>query len=157
MPQPLTKEQALQKLRQFCAYQERSHHDVQQKLYALKVPRREHDEIIATLIEEDYLNEQRFAEQFTGGKFRMKGWGKNKIQQKLKQKNVSSYAISSAMKEIDEEAYQNNLRKEAEKKYASLKNEQHLVRKKKTLNYLLQKGYEYPLISSILQTLGKDS
>ena len=56
MPQPLTKEQALQKLRQFCAYQERSHYDVQQKLYSLKVARREHDEIIATLIEENYLN-----------------------------------------------------------------------------------------------------
>lgn len=157
MPQPLTKEQALQKLRQFCAYQERSHQDVQQKLYALKVAKREHDEIIATLIEEDYLNEQRFAKQFTGGKFRMKGWGKNKILQKLKEKNVSSYVINAAMKEIDEDGYLANLKKEAEKKYESLKHEQHLVRKKKTINYLLQKGYEYSLISRILPSLGKDN
>ncbi|MGV3527782.1 MAG: regulatory protein RecX [Flavisolibacter sp.] len=157
MPQALTKEQALQKLRQFCAYQERSHQDVQQKLYALKVPRRDHDEIIATLIEEDYLNEQRFAEQFTGGKFRMKGWGKNKILQKLKEKNVSSFVINAAMKEIDEEDYLQNLKKDAEKKYEALKHEQHLVRKKKTINYLLQKGYEYSLISRILPSLGKDT
>ena len=157
MPQALTKEQALQKLRQFCAYQERSHQDVQQKLYALKVPRRDHDEIIATLIEEDYLNEQRFAEQFTGGKFRMKGWGKNKILQKLKEKNVSSFVINAAMKEIDEEDYLQNLKKDAEKKYEALKHEQPLVRKKKTINYLLQKGYEYSLISRILPSLGKDT
>lgn len=157
MPQALTKEQALQKLRQFCAYQERSHQDVQQKLYALKVARRDHDEIIATLIEEDYLNEQRFAEQFTGGKFRMKGWGKNKILQKLKEKNVSSFVINAAMKEIDEEDYLQNLKKDAEKKYEALKHEQHLVRKKKTINYLLQKGYEYSLISRILPSLGKDT
>ena len=157
MPQALTKEQALQKLRQFCAYQERSHQDVQQKLYALKVARRDHDEIIATLIEEDYLNEQRFAEQFTGGKFRMKGWGKNKILQKLKEKNVSSFVINAAMKEIDEEDYLQNLKKDGEKKYEALKHEQHLVRKKKTINYLLQKGYEYSLISRILPSLGKDT
>ena len=67
----LTKEQALQKLRQYCAYQERSHYEVQQKLYELGVRKAEHDEITAALIEEDYLNEERFAIQFVGGKFRM--------------------------------------------------------------------------------------
>ena len=71
----LTKEQALQKLRQYCGYQERSHAEAQQKLWDLGVHRAEHDEIISTLIEEDYLNEERFAKQFAGGKFRMKDWG----------------------------------------------------------------------------------
>ena len=75
----LTKEEALQKLRQYCAYQERSHYEVQQKLYELGIRKAEHDEIISTLIEEDYLNEERFAIQFVGGKFRMKEWGRKKI------------------------------------------------------------------------------
>ncbi len=75
----LTKEQAIQKLRQHCAYQERSHSEVQQKLWDLGVARSEHDEIISSLIVDDYLNEERFAKQFAGGKFRIKDWGKKRI------------------------------------------------------------------------------
>jgi regulatory protein len=75
----LTKEEALQKAKQYCAYQERSHHDVVQKLWDLGVRKAEHDEIISALIEEDYLNEERFAVQYAGGKFRMKDWGRKKI------------------------------------------------------------------------------
>ena len=74
----LTKEQALQKLKHYCTYQERSHYEVKQKLWELGVLRGDHDELIATLIDEDYLNEERFAIQFAGGKFRMKEWGKKK-------------------------------------------------------------------------------
>ena len=95
----LTKEQALQKLRQYCAYQERSHKEVQQKLWDLGVKRMDHDEIISTLIEEDYLNEERFAKAFAGGKFRMKDWGRKKILYALKEKGVSEYNIKKAMKE----------------------------------------------------------
>lgn len=111
----LTKEQALQKLRQYCAYQERSHYEVQQKLYELGIRKAEHDEIIATLIEEDYLNEERFAMQFVGGKFRMKDWGRKKIYYALKEKKVSDYSIKKALQQIDEEAYQEVLRELAEK------------------------------------------
>ena len=75
---PLTKEQALQKLRHYCGYQERCHSEVKEKLWQLKVNRKEHDEIIASLIEDDYLNEERFAIQFAGGKYRVKQWGRVK-------------------------------------------------------------------------------
>jgi regulatory protein len=142
----LTKEQAIQKLKQYCGYQERSHHEVQQKLWELGVKRSEHDEIIATLIEEDYLNEERFAKAFAGGKFRMKDWGRKKILHALMEKKVSEYNIKKAMKEIDEEQYQKTLVTLTEKKYALLKSEQYLVRKKKTIDYLLQKGYEQDLV-----------
>jgi regulatory protein len=142
----LTKEQAIQKLKQYCGYQERSHHEVQQKLWELGVKRSEHDEIIATLIEEDYLNEERFAKAFAGGKFRMKDWGRKKILYALMEKKVSEYNIKQAMKEIDEEQYQKTLVTLTEKKYALLKSEQYLVRKKKTIDYLLQKGYEQDLV-----------
>jgi regulatory protein len=154
----LTKEQALQKLRQYCAYQERSHHEVRQKLWDLGVRKAEHDEIISTLIEQDYLNEERFARQFAGGKFRMKDWGRKKIYHALKEKQVSEYSIKIAMKEIDEEVYRHNLQKLAEKKYTSLKGEQELVRKKKTMDYLFQKGYESELVSQALRQLtGRDT
>lgn len=149
----LTKEQAIQKLRQYCAYQERSHSEVVQKLWDLGVYKSEHDEIISSLIEDDYLNESRFAEAFAGGKFRMKDWGRKKIYYALKEKKVSEYNIKQAMKTIDEEAYRKTLQELGEKRYASLKNEQYLVRKKKTQDYLLLKGFEMELVTGLLKTL----
>ena len=145
----LTKQQALQKLRHYCGYQERSHSEVKEKLWQLKVNRKEHDEIIATLIEDDYLNEERFAVQFAGGKYRIKQWGRVKIKYELKQKQVSEYSIKKALKQIDENDYIKTLTKLAEKRYASLKDEQWMVRKKKTIEYLLQRGFEMELINGI--------
>jgi len=149
----LTKEEALQKLRHYCGYQERSHSEVQQKLWDLGVRRAEHDEIISSLIEDDYLNEERFAQQFAGGKFRMKDWGRKKIYYALKEKKVSEYNIKKAMKEIDEDVYLKTLNSLAEKKYTSLKGEQYLVRKKKTMDYLMQKGFEPDLVTKAVNRL----
>jgi regulatory protein len=146
----LTKEQALQKLKHYCAYQERSHSEVKEKLYNLGVWKKDHDVIIATLIEENYLNEERFAIAFAGGKFRIKKWGRIKIKYELKQKQVSDYSIKKALKQIDEEDYLKTLDKLTKEKYASLKNEQYLVRKKKTIDYLMQKGFETELINKLL-------
>lgn len=154
----LTAEQALQKLKHYCAYQERSHAEVKEKLYSLGVWKKEHDGIMAALIEENYLNEERYAIAFAGGKFRMKQWGRVKIKYELKQKQVSEYSIKKAMKQIDEDEYLAVLTKLAAAKYASLKGDQYLVRKKKTIDYLLQKGYEPALIQNILPGLaGKDA
>src|SRR5687767_15443183 len=107
----LTKEQALQKLRHYCAYQERCHVEVKEKLYSFGLRKQMVEESIAQLIEEDYLNEERFAIQFAGGKFRMKQWGRVKIKYALKQKQVSEYCIKKAMKELDEKDYGNTLQK----------------------------------------------
>lgn len=141
----LTKEQAIQKLKHYCAYQERCHSEVKEKLYNLGVWKKDHGEIIATLIEENYLNEERFAIAFAGGKWRIKQWGRVKIKYELKQKQVSDYSIKKALKQIDEEEYIKTLAKLAKEKYAALKHEQYLVRQKKTLNYLLAKGFEKDL------------
>jgi regulatory protein len=149
----LTKEQALQKLRHYCGYQDRSHADARSKLFDLGVPKVDHDEIIASLIEENYLNEERFAIAFAGGKFRMKQWGRVKLKYELKQKQVSEYNIKKALEQIDEEQYLKTLLDLAEEKYAALKSEQWMVRKKKTIDYLLQKGFEQELISRALQQL----
>jgi regulatory protein len=147
----LTKEQTLQKLKHYCAYQERCHSEVKEKLYALGVWKTEHDEIISTLIEEGYLNEERFAIAFAGGRFRMKQWGKVKIKYELKQKQVSEYSIKKALKQIDEEEYLATFKKLAKEKYASLKAEQYLVRKKKTMDYLLAKGFEMELVRGAVE------
>lgn len=152
----LTKEQALQKLRQYCAYQERSHGEVRQKLRELGVYRSEHDGILASLIEDDYLNEERFAKSFAGGKFRLKDWGRRKIYYGLKEKGVSEYLIGRAMKEINDDDYHKTLYRLAAKKFASLKGEQHLVRKKKTTDYLLQKGFEPELITGVVNGFGNE-
>lgn len=146
----LSKEQALQKLKHYCGYQDRSHSEVKEKLYSLGVWKKDHDEIMATLIEENYLNEERFALAFAGGKFRMKQWGRVKIKYELKQRQISEYSIKKALKQIDEEEYMTTLKKLAYDKYASLKGEQYLVRKKKTIDYLMQKGYEPGLIQTVL-------
>ncbi len=149
----LTKEQALQKLKHYCAYQERCHREVKEKLYNLGVWKKDHDEIIATLIEENYLNEERFAIAFAGGKFRIKQWGRVKIKYELKQKQVSDYCIKKALKQIDEEEYLKVLDKLAKEKYASLKSEQYLVRKKKTMDYLFRRGFEAELVNESIKTI----
>jgi regulatory protein len=146
----LSKEQALQKLKHYCGYQDRSHSEVKEKLYSLGVWKKDHDEIMAALIEEDYLNEERFALAFARGKFRMKQWGRVKIKYELKQRQVSEYSIKKALNQIDEKEYMTSLKKLAEDRYVSLKGEQYLARKKKTVDYLMQKGYEPGLIQTVM-------
>ena len=147
----LTKEQALQKLKHYCAYQERCHSEVKEKLYNLGVWKKDHDEIIASLIEENYLNEERFAIAFAGGRFRVKQWGRVKIKYELKQKQVSEYSIKKAIKQIDEEEYERVLKKLADEKYSSLKNEQYLVRKKKTMDDLVGTAFEPRLARGVME------
>lgn len=144
----LTPEQALQKLKHYCAYQERCHSEVRDKLYQLGVWKKEHDHIISKLIEEDYLNEERFAIAWAGGKWRVKQWGRVRIRYELKQKELSEYCIKKAMQQIDEEEYLAVLEELAAKKYASLKSDQYLIRKKKTIDYLISRGFETSLINA---------
>ncbi len=142
--------QALQKIKHFCSYQERCHAEVKEKLYSFGLYKNEVDLLMSQLIEEDYLNEQRFAEQFTGGKFRTKQWGRVKITYELKQKRIGEYIIKKAMKCINEADYKETLQKLATAKWQLLKNEQYINRQVKTSNYLMQKGYEFNLISEAI-------
>ncbi|WP_346237487.1 regulatory protein RecX [Niabella insulamsoli] len=151
-----TKEQALQKLRHYCAYSERCHQDVVQKLYDLNVWKKDHDEILASLIEENYLNEERFAKAFAGGHFRTKQWGRNKITQALKQKGVSAYCIRSGLKEIDEDDYAATLEKLFQKKWEGQKGVSNRFAKMKNVSaYLIQKGYEPPLVHQLFNAFEK--
>ncbi len=149
------KEQAILSIRHFCAYQERAQQEVRDKLYELGMTTPEVEEILSDLITENFLNEERFAISFAGGHFRIKGWGKLKINHALYQKRVSAYNIKKALKSIDEEDYQAKLYDLATKKWASLKGERGLSRMAKTHAFLHQRGFEPALIQPILQKLNK--
>jgi regulatory protein len=149
------KEQAIQRIRHFCAYQERAQQEVRDKLYELGMTKSEVEEIISDLISDNFLNEERFAIQFTGGHFRIKQWGKNKIQYALQQKRVSPVNIKKALKSIDFDEYMKTLTFLAKKKWNSLKGERGLGRMAKTQAFLYQRGFETALIQPILQQLHK--
>jgi regulatory protein len=153
MQQRLTKEQAWQKIKHYCAYQERNHYETKQKLYSFGLYKNEVEDMLSRLIEEDYLNEERFAEQFAGGKFRMKQWGKVKITYQLKQKQVSSYNIRRALQCIADTDYVATLQKLAEAKWQLLRGEQYIVRQAKTTSFLLQRGFEPALIQKVIQQI----
>jgi len=148
-----TPEQAFLKLKHFCSYQERCHADVKEKLYSFGLRKAEVEQLISRLIEENYLNEERFAQLFAGGYFRQKKWGINKIVYALRQKKVSEYNIKKGLKEIDREAYEAVAEKLVANKWASLKSEQYINRQAKTMAYLLQKGYESELIQRLIQKI----
>jgi regulatory protein len=142
------KDQALQKIRHYCGYQERCHAEVKEKLYSFGLYKQDVEEMIATLIEENYLNEERFAQHFAGGKFRMKQWGRKRIEYELKQKKLSDYCIKKGLKEINEIDYKKTLQKLAVQKWKELHEELNIfIRRKKLSDYLLQKGYEYSYIA----------
>lgn len=146
--QNFTPEQALPKIKQYCAYQERCHAEVKEKLYSYGLYKRDVEKLISDLIEENYLNEERFALQYAGGKFRIKHWGKNKIKQALKQKQVSDYCIKKALKEIDDKDYLKAFEKLVEQRMKTLKGEKNIfVKKRKLRDYLLQKGYENEMVN----------
>ncbi|HKB43915.1 MAG TPA: regulatory protein RecX [Chitinophagaceae bacterium] len=151
----LTKEQALQKLRHYCGYQERCGSEVKEKLYSLGVSAKEYGEIISILIEENCLDEERFAIAYTSGKFRIKQWGRIKIKHALLQKQVSEYYINKALKQIDEKEYKLVIKNLSGEKYTALRHEQYLVRKKKTMDYLIGKGYEPELVNDIVRTFSE--
>ncbi|HEY8690534.1 MAG TPA: regulatory protein RecX [Chitinophagaceae bacterium] len=149
--QKFTPNQALPKIKQYCAYQERCHAEVKEKLYSFGLYKKDVEQLMAQMVEENYLNEERFAMQYAGGKFRMKQWGKVKIKYALKQKQVSDYSIKKALKEISESDYAKTLQKLAEQKLRTLKGERNIfIKKRKLQDYLLQKGYEGELVREVV-------
>ena len=147
-------DKALQKIKHYCAYQERSHAETRDKLYSFGLYKQEVETLLSQLIEENYLNEERFAIAFAGGKFRMKQWGKTKIKYELQQKRVSAYCVKKALDEIEASDYEQCLRKLAENKLATLQTETNEFAKRTRLrNYLLQKGFESSIIADVIKEL----
>lgn len=141
----------IKSIEHYCAYQERCHSEVRYKLVELGSRGEELENIIAHLVEENFLNEERYAKSYARGKAHLKNWGKNKIRITLKQKNVSEYCIKKGLADIDENIYFDNLQKliiQKKKDYSKFKNP--IIRKNKIIHFLLQKGYEYEYISEYI-------
>ncbi len=140
--QYFSKEEALQKAKHYCAYQERCHSEVKEKLYSFGLYKEDVNELLSQLISDNYLNEERFAIQYAGGKFRIKQWGKVKIKFSLKQKQVSEYCIKKALAAIDENEYNRTLAKLFEQKLKILKAEKNIfIKKRKLQDHLMQKRF----------------
>ena len=137
------------KAEQFCAYQERCHKDVVQKLYDLRANKEEIDQIVVRLIEYNFLNEERFARSFARGKHSIKKYGKVRIINELKFRNISAYNIKKAMEEISDEIYQNTFAELSDRAWHSIQEKNSLKKKKKFCDFLLRKGYESDLVYQV--------
>ncbi len=148
-----TVKEATLKLMQYCAYRDRSQKEVEDKLIEMRMIPAAREEIIIKLMQENFLNEERFARSFVRGKFRIKKWGRHKIKQELKLKDISSPVIRLAMTEINESDYKSTLYSMAEKKLPLIKETNPFKKKKKLYDFLSSKGYESHLILEVIDDL----
>ncbi len=146
-------EEVKKKLARYCAYQDRCHKEVAQKLNEFNLIPEAREYILLHLLEHNFLNEERFAKSFARGKFRIKKWGKQRIVSELKFRNITAYTIKTALKEIDEKEYQETLWELAEKKNNSIKESKVFKRKKKLIDFLRSRGFESDLIYKVVNEL----
>ncbi len=145
-----------QKAEQYCAYQERCHKEVVQKLYDLRATRDEIDEIIVHLINTNFLNEERFARSYARGKHRIKKHGRVRIINELKFRNISSYNIKKALEEISDDSYFATFSELSEKTWNSITERNKIKKKKKFCDMLLRKGYESDLVYQAWKELSEE-
>lgn len=150
-PKSLTIKEAKQRIAKFCAYQERCQQEVRDKLYSYGLYSNDVELIIHELNRQNFINEERFAIAYVRGKFLYKKWGRLKIVQHLKQKQVSDYCIKKGLTEIDEEDYVSALKDLADKKKGQYKGLKDYQRNYKVAQFLASKGYESNLVWSILK------
>ena len=143
-------ELVLEKLKTYCAYQERCHQEVREKGYKLGLYKSEVENAILNLIQEDFLNEQRYAEAYVSGKFRIKKWGRVKITQHLKQKRISEYCIKKGLAEINEKEYLETINYWIDRKLSESKEKDEFKKKGKVATFVIQKGFEPNLVWEVL-------
>lgn len=139
------------RIEHFCAYQERCEQEVIKKLASFGIYGEQADVLVADLISNNFLNEERFAEAFASGKFRIKQWGKTKIKQGLKQKNISDYSTNRALKLIDEQEYRTTIDELIERKWNEYVTNNDYERQIKVSRFLISRGFEYALISEHIE------
>lgn len=148
--------EAKQKIHRYCAYQERAHLEVKNKLYEYGLYKTDVEEILSELITEGFLNEERFAKAFTGGKFRMKNWGRIKIVHELEAKGLTKNCIALGLKEIDPDDYLKTLRQLLEKKSRQVAELNPFAKRDKLATYVIQKGFEPDVVWPIVKELVRD-
>ena len=137
---------AIKKIEHYCAYQERCHEEVESKLRSMKMDADESDQIIAHLIKENFLNEERFACSFARGKHRIKHWGTIRITNELKFRKINQRLIATALKEISPEEYLETFHTLAERQWDAIHERDKLKKRKKFCDFLLRKGFESDII-----------
>ena len=148
---PLSVAEATKKIEHYCAYQERNASQVKKKLKTYLLSEAEIGKIIDGLVESGYLNQERFAKVFTGGKFRMKRWGRIKIEHRLRSEGLDPAAVAKAFKEINQQEYESTLEELIRKKINTLKGKEKIEIKQKTIRFALSKGYESELVWKTLE------
>lgn len=148
-----TLKEATKKLEGYCAYQERCHKEVTQKLRDMNMIPEAIDEVITHLIQENYLNEERFAQSYARGKFNIKKWGRNRIVNELKFRGISKYNIKTALKEIEDDAYYSTLDSLSLKRLEAITETNKQKRRKKLADYLLYRGWESHLVYGKIKEL----
>ncbi len=148
-----TLEQALSRLQRYCTYQDRCHIEVERKLTEMRMIPQAKEQIIMSLIEDDYLNEERFALAFVKGKFRIKKWGRIRLKAELKKRKISKYLIKSALEQISEKDYLFTFEELANRKANSIKADSILLKKKKLADYLIYRGWESSLVNNKMNQL----
>lgn len=151
--QVISVEEIKRKLESFCVYQDRCHKEVEKKLSEYNLIPEAKDNILLHLLQENFLNEERFSKSFARGKFRIKKWGKQRITRELKMRDISSYNIKTALKEIDEEEYIATLYGLVEKKNKLVTDTNVFKRRKKVADYLLYRGFESNLVYEAISTI----
>jgi regulatory protein len=144
------------KLEYYCAYQERCYKEVEEKLHSFFLIPVAKEEILIYLIENNFINEERFACSFARGKHNYKNWGRNRIKNELKFKNISSKLIEIGLKEIDDNLYLEKFNTLAEKHWESIKEKKGPKKNKKFIDYFLRRGFETNLIYDKLNELNSD-
>lgn len=150
-----TVNEAKKKLEHYCAYQERCHKEVRQKLRDMHMIPEAIDVVIGHLLEHNFLNEERFAKTFVSGKFKIKKWGRRRLTLELKQKDISKYNINLALSTIGNDEYIDTFNALAEKKVKNIKESNILKKKKKLADYLLYRGWEPHLVFDKVNELVK--
>jgi regulatory protein len=143
--------QASEKIKKWCAYQDRCSHETKMKLAEMGLNSEEVNFLLAALISENFLNEERFAKSFARGKFRIKHWGRLKIKKELKLRKISDYSINKGIQEIDEAEYMNTLIRIIEKKLKTVKEKNEYKRFYKLYSYAQSRGFEPDLITDCLK------
>jgi len=138
--------EATRKAEHYCAYQERCHDEVQTKLQLMHMIPQAIDLIMVHLIQNDFLNEERFACSFARGKHRIKSWGKIRIVNELKFRHISKFNIDNALKQITSEEYDATFHKLADKHWENMRENNTLKKRKKFCDFLLRKGFESHLV-----------
>jgi len=141
-----TVDEARHKIQNYCAYQERCHKEVIDKLKSMHMIPEVIDVLVVELIQDNFLNELRFAKAFARGKFNIKKWGRNRITRELKYREISDYSIKKALNEISDQDYLETFHELAEKRNAQIKEKHPAKRKKKLADYLLYRGWESHLV-----------